>query len=170
MEPQKAIFSRKSKKKKRKNALLNILEPLISLKMCFQVFQGVKRTNKLFFKTNDIFLMDLLIVQFLHFSVKEFLTMDQLAKPIRDILCYHIQLKAVYTILVQACLGILLQLDNHINCCNIESFPLAQYATQYWATHAQIENVLSHIKEGMECLFNADKPHFATWLWIYNED
>jgi hypothetical protein len=25
--------------------------------MCFQVFQGVKRTNKLLFKTNDIFLM-----------------------------------------------------------------------------------------------------------------
>jgi ankyrin repeat protein len=22
----------------------------------------------------------------------------------------------------------------------------------------------------MECLFDADKPHFATWLWIYNED
>ena len=26
------------------------------------------------------------------------------------------------------------------------------------------------IKDGMECLFDADKPHFATWLWIYNED
>jgi hypothetical protein len=22
----------------------------------------------------------------------------------------------------------------------------------------------------MECLFDRDKPHFATWLWIYNED
>ena len=22
----------------------------------------------------------------------------------------------------------------------------------------------------MGCLFDADKPHFATWLWIYNED
>jgi ankyrin repeat protein len=22
----------------------------------------------------------------------------------------------------------------------------------------------------MECLFDADKPHFATWLWIYDED
>jgi ankyrin repeat protein len=22
----------------------------------------------------------------------------------------------------------------------------------------------------MECLFDAGKPHFATWLWIYNED
>jgi hypothetical protein len=57
MEPQRAIFSRKSKKKKRKNALLNILEPLISLEMCFQAFQGIKRTNEPFFKTDDVSLM-----------------------------------------------------------------------------------------------------------------
>src|SRR6202008_403948 len=25
------------------------------------------------------------------------------------------------------------------------------------------------IKDGMESLFDVDKPHFATWLWIYNE-
>jgi ankyrin repeat protein len=24
--------------------------------------------------------------------------------------------------------------------------------------------------DGMKCLFDADKTHFATWLWIYNED
>jgi cytohesin len=30
--------------------------------------------------------------------------------------------------------------------------------------------VSSRIKDGIECLFDADKPHFATWLWIYNED
>jgi hypothetical protein len=35
------------------------LKPLISLEMHFQAFQGVKRTNKLFFKTNDVFLMKL---------------------------------------------------------------------------------------------------------------
>jgi 26S proteasome non-ATPase regulatory subunit 10 len=36
--------------------------------------------------------------------------------------------------------------------------------------HAQFENVSSWIKDGMECLFDEDKPHFATWLWVYNED
>jgi len=30
--------------------------------------------------------------------------------------------------------------------------------------------VSSHIKGGMECLFDADKPHLSAWLWIYNED
>jgi ankyrin repeat protein len=113
---------------------------------------------------------DSLVVQFSHFSVKEFLTAERLAEPIRDVSRYHIRLEAAHTILVRACLGILLQLDDRIDRDNIESFPLARYAAQYWATHARIENVSSRIKDGMECLFDADKPHFATWLWIYNED
>jgi ankyrin repeat protein len=110
------------------------------------------------------------VVQFSHFSVKEFLTADRLAEPMRDISRYHIRLEAAHTILVRACLGVLLQLDDRIDRDNMKNFPLARYAAQYWATHAQIENVSSQIKDGMECLFDADKPHFATWLWIYNED
>ena len=110
------------------------------------------------------------IVQFSHFSVKEFLTANRLAEPIRDVSRYHIQLEASHTILAQACLGVLLRLDDHVDRDNIENFPLAQYAAQYWATHARFENTSSRVKDGMECLFDADKPHFATWLWIYNED
>jgi len=53
---------------------------------------------------------------------------------------------------------------------SIKSFPLAQYAAEYWNHHAQFGNVSSYVKDGMECLFDADKPHFATWLWIYNGD
>ena len=110
------------------------------------------------------------VVQFSHFSVKEFLTADRLAEPIRDVSCYHIRLEAAHTILAQACLGILLRLDDHIDRDSIKSFPLALYAARYWPTHVRVENVSSRIKEGMECLFDADKLHFATWLWIYNED
>jgi hypothetical protein len=110
------------------------------------------------------------VVQFSHFSVKEFLTADRLAEPMRDVSRYHIRPEAAHTILVQACLGNLLQLDDRIDRDSMKSFPLARYAAQYWPTHAQIENVSSRIKDGMECLFDADKPHFATWLWIYNED
>ena len=72
--------------------------------------------------------------------------------------------------LTQACLSILLRLDDRIDQDNIENFPLAQYAAQYWAIHARFENASSHIKNGMECLLDADKPYFAMWLWIYNED
>ena len=110
------------------------------------------------------------IVQFSHFSVKEFLTANRLAEPIRDVSRYHIRLEDAHTILAQACLGVLLRLDDRVDHSNIKNFPLAQYAAQYWATHTRLENGSSRIKDGMECLFDADKPHFATWLWIYNVD
>jgi hypothetical protein len=110
------------------------------------------------------------VVQFSHFSVKEFLTANRLADPIRDVSSYHIRLGAAHMILAQACLGVLLRLDDHVDRDNIENFPLARYAARYWAKHARFENASSRIKDGMECLFDADKPHFATWLWIYNED
>ena len=98
------------------------------------------------------------------------MTADRLAEPIRDVSRYHIRLEAAHTILVRACLGVLFQLDDRIDRDSMKSFPLARYAAQYWAAHARMENVSSQIKDGMESLFDADKPHFATWLWIYNED
>ena len=110
------------------------------------------------------------IVQFSHFSVKEFLMAERLAEPIKDVSHYYIQLEAAHTILAQACLGVLLRLDNSVDRDNIENFPLARYAAQYWSVHARVESVLSCIKDGMKCLFDRDRPHFATWLWIYNED
>ena len=110
------------------------------------------------------------VVQFSHFSVKEFLTADPLAEPIRDVSRYHIRLEAAHTILAQACLGVLLRLDDRIHRDNIKDFPLVRYAAQYWPTHARAENVSSRIKNEMECLFDADKPCFATWLWVYNGD
>jgi ankyrin repeat protein len=109
------------------------------------------------------------IVQFSHFSVKEFLTADRLVEPIRDVSRYHIRLEAAHTILAQACLGVLLRLDDRVDRNSIRNFPLALYAAECWPTHAHVENVSSHIKDGMECLFDANKPHFATWLWIYDE-
>ena len=113
---------------------------------------------------------DTRVVQFSHFSVKEYLTASRLAEPIRDVSHYHIRLEATHTILAQACLGVLLRLDDQVDRDKIENFPLARYAAQYWVTHARFKNALSRIKDGMERLFDADKPYFATWLWIYNED
>jgi ankyrin repeat protein len=110
------------------------------------------------------------VVQFSHFSVKEFLTADRLAEPIRDVTRYHIRLEAAHTILAQACLGVLLRLDDHVDRDSIKNFPLALYAAEYWPTHGRVENVSSCIKDGMESLFDAEKRHFSTLLWIYNED
>jgi ankyrin repeat protein len=110
------------------------------------------------------------VVQFSHFSVKEFLTADRLAEPVRDVTRYHIRLEAAHTILAQACLGVLLRLDDRVDHDSIKSFPLALYAAEYWPTHARVGNMSSCIKDGMESLFDAEKRHFSTWLWIYNED
>ena len=68
---------------------------------------------------------DLWVVQFSHFFIKEFLTADRLAELIRDVSPYHIRLEAAHTILVQACLGVLLRLDDGVDHDNIEGFPLA---------------------------------------------
>jgi hypothetical protein len=113
------------------------------------------------------------VVQFSHFSVKKYLTANRLADLVKDVSRYHmihIRLEAAHTILAEACLGVLLRLDDSIDRDGIENFPLARYAAQYWATHARVENASSRIKDGTECLFDADKPHFAIWLWIYNPD
>jgi hypothetical protein len=110
------------------------------------------------------------IVQFSHFSVKEFLTSIRTAESSGDISCYHILLEPAHTILAQACLGVLLRLDEHINREIIKNFPLAPYAAEHWASHARFGNVSSRIKDEIECLFDVDKPQFSAWVWIFNID
>ena len=110
------------------------------------------------------------IVQFSHFSVKEFLTADRLAEPMRDVSLYHIELEVAHMILAQTCIGVLLRLDDHVDRDNIKDFPLAQYAAEYWPQHAKFGSVSARISDGMECLFDEDKPHYVTWLWVYNEE
>jgi len=110
------------------------------------------------------------IVQFSHFSVKEYLTSDRLGESSKDVSRYQIVPEAAHTIVAQACLGVLLGLDGGVDREKVKSFPLAEYAAQHWHLHAQFENVSSRIEEGMKWLFDGDEPHFATWLWIYNGD
>jgi len=112
------------------------------------------------------------VVQFSHFSVKEYLMSTRLAESSSDVSYYHIPLRLAHITLAQACLGVLLRLDvsDRIDRDKIRAFPLAKYAAEHWVKHARFENVSSCIKDGMECLFDADKPHYATWLWVYDED
>ena len=110
------------------------------------------------------------VVQFSHFSVKEFLTSARLATPSQDVSHYHVVLNPAHTIMAQSCLSILLQQDNFIKDKSAEKrSPLAGYAAEYWVRHAQFEDVASRIK-GMEYLFDADKPYFSTWRQLYDID
>jgi len=111
------------------------------------------------------------IVQFSHFSVKEFLTSDRLrTSDNRNIRPYHIPLDAAHTILAQACLTVLLQLDENVDRKRLATFPLAFYAARYWVNHARFEDVVSQIQDAMEPLFNPRNPFLSAWVWIYDVD
>ena len=105
------------------------------------------------------------VVQFSHFSVKEFLTSDRLATSKMDASRYHhIPLEPAHTIMAQACLSVLLRLDPHIDEASINNFLLARYAAEHFVSHAEFERVLSHIWDGVDHLLDADKSHFAVWF------
>jgi len=110
------------------------------------------------------------IVQFSHFSVKEFLTSPRLGTSSRDVSCYHVDLERAHTIMAQACLGVLLQLGDAAENTIQQSFPLAQYAAEHWASHARFKNVSANVHRGMECLFDPDEPHLLAWLRLHNID
>jgi hypothetical protein len=108
------------------------------------------------------------VVQFSHFSVKEFLMSDRLATSRRDISQYHISLEDANTLLAQASLAVLLRdpdVDNHA-----DNAPLAGYAAKHWVTHAQFKNVASRLHDGVKDLFDPDKPYFDAWVRLYNID
>ena len=108
------------------------------------------------------------VVQFAHFSVKEFLTSDRLANLKADISRFHIHLEPAHTVLAQACLAILLHSD--YNGVAKSCSPLSDYAASNWVDHAQFENVSSRVEDGMRRLFDPDKPYFKAWLRSYNID
>jgi hypothetical protein len=113
---------------------------------------------------------DFQVVQFSHFSVKEFLTSDRLARSGRDISQYHIALEPAHTILAQACFGVLLRLDDFVDRRNSSGIPLVEYASRHLIDHAGFENVASHIRDVMEYFFDADKPHWTAWSRVQKID
>ena len=108
------------------------------------------------------------VVQFSHFSVKEFLTSPRLATSSGAASHYHITFEPAHTILAQACLGVLLRLDSHGDIQN--NSPLARYAARYWVAHAQFESVSSQVRKAMDCFFDQDQLHFKLWRRTYNID
>ena len=55
-----------------------------------------------------------LVVQFSHFSVKEFLTSDRLATSRPEVSHFYILPESAHTVIVKACLGILLRSDDGV--------------------------------------------------------
>jgi ankyrin repeat protein len=110
------------------------------------------------------------VVQFSHFSVKEFLTSSRLSSASREVSDYRIDFKPAHTILAQACQGVLLQIQHDVDEHTRKDDPLARYAAEHWTTHAQFGDVSPRLKKGMEYLFDPGKPHFRVWLTLYDID
>ena len=108
------------------------------------------------------------VVQFSHFSVKEYLTSSRLAQsPHADISRFRIDLEPAHTIMAQSCLATLFRLDEH---SDAKVSPLVEYAAEHWVNHAQFEKVSLRLRDGMDDLFDGSKPHFASWLRMHDID
>jgi ankyrin repeat protein len=110
------------------------------------------------------------VVQFSHFSVKEYLTSSRLARsPHGEVSRFHIGFELAHTIMAQACLATLLWLDKDGH-SDANGSPLVEYAARHWLDHAQIEKVSSHIWNGIDNLFDSSKPYFAAWVRMRDID
>ncbi len=110
------------------------------------------------------------IVQFSHFSVKEFLTSTHLRANNIKLCRYHVSESSAHTIAAQACLGILLHLDKDLVTSSLEKYPLATYAAEHWIDHARLEDVSRKVEDRTKELFNPIKPHLAVCVWIHKPD
>jgi ankyrin repeat protein len=110
------------------------------------------------------------VIQFSHFSVKEYLTSKRLAEAKDTISRFHVSMTAAHTIVAQACLGVLLHIDENITYDGLEKLPLAKYAAEHRVGHTRFEDVSRSIEDGMKCLFDPNNRHLAVWVWIYDPE
>ncbi len=112
---------------------------------------------------------DSLVIKFSHFSVKEFLMSSRFAAKCDTISDrYHVSMTSAHTLVAQACLGILLHLDENVTRDSLQRFPLAEYAAKHWVDHVRFEGVSKIVEDGMNQLFDPNKPHLAVWVWIHD--
>ena len=111
------------------------------------------------------------VIQFSHYSVKEYLTSARLAEASDNISRrFHISMTSAHTVSARACLGILLHLDQNVTDYSLKTFPLAQYAAENWFGHARFKGVSQNVEDSMKLLFDPGKPHLAIWVWIHDPE
>jgi ankyrin repeat protein len=108
------------------------------------------------------------VVQFSHQSVKEFFASSHLAFSTGHLNSYHIIPGPAHTVFTQVCLGLLLHPKDRNHDKSVS--PLSEYAARHWVTHAQFEDVASRMMNGIESLFDPDRPHFSAWIDLCDID
>ena len=110
------------------------------------------------------------VIQFAHFSVKEYLMSKRLSEAKETISRFHVSMTLAHMIVAQACLGVLLHIDEKITKDDLEQFPLAKYPAEHWVGHARFQGVSPKIQDGMKRLFDPDNHHLSVWVWIYDPE
>ena len=105
-----------------------------------------------------------LVMQFSHFSVKEYLTSTRIAEG--RVSRYSIFLETAHLFVTQACLSFLLQFDKHVTERHIMNSPLTRYAGRYWTDHTRFGNVSSQAEDMIKTLFDPKSHHVSIWAWI----
>ena len=82
----------------------------------------------------------------------------------KDASRYHILPEPAHMIMAQACLGILIRLDDHVDEESIDTFPFARYAADHIGDHFELGGVLLRIQDEIDHFLDLDKPNFAAWL------
>jgi len=111
------------------------------------------------------------VIQFSHYSVKEFLMSDRIAEGRKSISRYHVLMQPAHTTMLQVCLVILLNLTHDANKEIVEDKldnPLSLYAAQHWVDHARFGNDSARAKDFTRQIFDPRKPHFSVWIQIHD--
>jgi ankyrin repeat protein len=108
------------------------------------------------------------VIQFCHYSVKEFLTSDRIAKGRESISRYRVLMQPAHTTILQVCLAILLSLSRDANKETVEDIPLALYAAQHWVDHARFGDDSERTKDFTRLIFHPRERHFAVWTRIHD--
>jgi len=106
------------------------------------------------------------VIQFPHYSVKEFLTSKRIANAEDTVSRFKVLMEPAHTAMAQACLALLLYLGSILDESTIAEFPLAHYAAQHWVDHALFEETSFNIQDSMKQLFDLSEPYFAVWVSI----
>jgi len=80
--------------------------------------------------------------QVVQFSVEEYLTSDRLASANGDVSGYHILPEFAHMVLAQACLGVLLRFDDHVDKYTAEDIPPVKYAAKHWVDPCSVQGRL----------------------------
>ena len=118
------------------------------------------------------------VIQFSHFSVKEYLTSERLSTESGAVSQYYIAMEPAHLILARSCLGVLLSLDTSVDrwynkssdesgsLDGDEEMPLLKYAAEHWTSHAQVGNVSLCLYDAMETLLDPNKPYFGVFMRV----